>query len=350
MKMSLTLIFIVFISCISSSDAIGQRNVPFDPGFSSLTGNALRRTLLSSLEGQGITSLNPSPVQHAFFEIRAIDYDVRGIKDITLGTDFVGGQLTTGQVASGRETGFHAIISLPKIEGDWEDFGSRSGQGQLPSGAFTAVFSDAVGLQAVTARQAGDRVGIDIPLIFVQPTNRIATTFGLGFDYFNSQDSLDYQTQAGGVFNDPGRVLVQTNNKALYFGGNVDLAWFFNRFKIHFGCDLGLGPNTAEKQLNVVNPIVGGGSIVSTTDVSADSLSLMCVLDAGVSAQVTPAVSVKGGYRVSGYSGLATAENQIPDVFERLDSVDASGSRLFNGFYVGVDVIFGLPFQRTAGY
>jgi DNA-directed RNA polymerase subunit alpha len=52
---------------------------PLEPGFGSTIGNALRRVLLSSLEGYAITSVKISGVQHEFSTIKGVIEDVTEI-------------------------------------------------------------------------------------------------------------------------------------------------------------------------------------------------------------------------------------------------------------------------------
>src|SRR5690606_41839693 len=52
---------------------------PLEPGFGVTIGNALRRILLSSLEGYAITSVRFSGVSHKFPTIKAVVEDVTAI-------------------------------------------------------------------------------------------------------------------------------------------------------------------------------------------------------------------------------------------------------------------------------
>ncbi len=65
---------------IESSDFKGQFEFrPLEPGFGLTVGNALRRVLLSSLEGFAITSINIEGVEHEFSTIKGIVEDVTEI-------------------------------------------------------------------------------------------------------------------------------------------------------------------------------------------------------------------------------------------------------------------------------
>ena len=52
---------------------------PLEPGFGLTVGNALRRILLSSLEGFAITSLKVEGVEHEFSTIKGVVEDVTEI-------------------------------------------------------------------------------------------------------------------------------------------------------------------------------------------------------------------------------------------------------------------------------
>ncbi|MGB1636988.1 MAG: DNA-directed RNA polymerase subunit alpha, partial [Flavobacteriales bacterium] len=52
---------------------------PLEPGFGLTVGNALRRILLSSLEGFAITSLRVDGVEHEFSTIKGVVEDVTEI-------------------------------------------------------------------------------------------------------------------------------------------------------------------------------------------------------------------------------------------------------------------------------
>ncbi|APD07099.1 DNA-directed RNA polymerase [Flavobacteriaceae bacterium UJ101] len=65
---------------IESNDFNGQFEFrPLEPGFGLTVGNALRRVLLSSLEGFAITSINIEGVEHEFSTIKGIVEDVTEI-------------------------------------------------------------------------------------------------------------------------------------------------------------------------------------------------------------------------------------------------------------------------------
>src|SRR4026207_2344076 len=52
---------------------------PLEPGFGVTIGNAIRRVLLSSLEGYAITSIRISGVEHEFSTIKGVIEDVTEI-------------------------------------------------------------------------------------------------------------------------------------------------------------------------------------------------------------------------------------------------------------------------------
>ena len=65
---------------IKSTDFSGRFEFrPLEPGFGLTVGNALRRVLLSSLEGFAITSLRVDGVQHEFFSVPGVVEDVTEI-------------------------------------------------------------------------------------------------------------------------------------------------------------------------------------------------------------------------------------------------------------------------------
>ncbi|MFZ9454225.1 MAG: DNA-directed RNA polymerase subunit alpha, partial [Bacteroidia bacterium] len=65
---------------IHSSDRSGQFEFrPLEPGFGTTIGNALRRILLSSLEGFAITSVRIEGVDHEFSTIKGVVEDVTEI-------------------------------------------------------------------------------------------------------------------------------------------------------------------------------------------------------------------------------------------------------------------------------
>ncbi|MFZ5553657.1 MAG: DNA-directed RNA polymerase subunit alpha [Bacteroidota bacterium] len=65
---------------ISSDDCIGQFEFrPLEPGYGITVGNALRRILLSSLEGYAITSVKMEGVDHEFSTIKGVVEDVTEI-------------------------------------------------------------------------------------------------------------------------------------------------------------------------------------------------------------------------------------------------------------------------------
>src|SRR6266536_6043943 len=65
---------------INSTDRQGQFEFrPLEPGYGITVGNALRRILLSSLEGHSITSIKISGVDHEFSTIKGVVEDVTEI-------------------------------------------------------------------------------------------------------------------------------------------------------------------------------------------------------------------------------------------------------------------------------
>src|SRR5437868_11399822 len=65
---------------INSTDRQGQFEFrPLEPGYGITVGNALRRILLSSLEGHAITSIKVSGVDHEFSTIKGVVEDVTEI-------------------------------------------------------------------------------------------------------------------------------------------------------------------------------------------------------------------------------------------------------------------------------
>ena len=65
---------------IESTDFSGRFEFrPLEPGFGLTVGNALRRVLLSSLEGFAITSLRVEGVEHEFSTIKGVVEDVTEI-------------------------------------------------------------------------------------------------------------------------------------------------------------------------------------------------------------------------------------------------------------------------------
>jgi DNA-directed RNA polymerase subunit alpha len=62
---------------VQSDDFVGQFEFrPLEPGYGVTIGNALRRTLLSSLEGYAITSIKVEGVEHEFSTIKGVVEDV----------------------------------------------------------------------------------------------------------------------------------------------------------------------------------------------------------------------------------------------------------------------------------
>ena len=65
---------------INSDDRHGVLEFrPLEPGYGITVGNALRRILLSSLEGHAITSIKISGVDHEFYTIKGVVEDVTEI-------------------------------------------------------------------------------------------------------------------------------------------------------------------------------------------------------------------------------------------------------------------------------
>lgn len=65
---------------IESNDFVGQFEFrPLEPGFGLTIGNALRRILLSSLEGYAITAIKIEGVEHEFSTIKGVVEDVTEI-------------------------------------------------------------------------------------------------------------------------------------------------------------------------------------------------------------------------------------------------------------------------------
>src|ERR1043165_7282998 len=65
---------------INSSETTGQFEVrPLEPGYGITVGNALRRILLSSLEGHAITTVKMEGVDHEFSTIKGVTEDVTEI-------------------------------------------------------------------------------------------------------------------------------------------------------------------------------------------------------------------------------------------------------------------------------
>ena len=65
---------------VNSSDTEGQFEFrPLEPGYGITVGNALRRILLSSLEGHAITTIKIDTVSHEFSTIKGVTEDVTEI-------------------------------------------------------------------------------------------------------------------------------------------------------------------------------------------------------------------------------------------------------------------------------
>src|SRR6266496_5196509 len=65
---------------INSSETEGQFEFrPLEPGYGIMIGNALRRILLSSLEGHAITTVKVQGVDHEFSTIKGVVEDVTEI-------------------------------------------------------------------------------------------------------------------------------------------------------------------------------------------------------------------------------------------------------------------------------
>src|SRR3954471_565000 len=65
---------------VNSSETEGQFEFrPLEPGYGVTVGNALRRILLSSLEGHAITGIRVDGVEHEFSTIKGIVEDVTEI-------------------------------------------------------------------------------------------------------------------------------------------------------------------------------------------------------------------------------------------------------------------------------
>ena len=65
---------------VNSDDHNGQFEFrPLEPGYGITVGNALRRILLSSLEGNAITSVKIEGVEHEFSTIKGVVEDVTAI-------------------------------------------------------------------------------------------------------------------------------------------------------------------------------------------------------------------------------------------------------------------------------
>jgi len=65
---------------VNSNDTEGQFEFrPLEPGYGITVGNALRRILLSSLEGHAITTVRIDGVSHEFSTIKGVTEDVTEI-------------------------------------------------------------------------------------------------------------------------------------------------------------------------------------------------------------------------------------------------------------------------------
>lgn len=70
---------VIMLEC---TDTIGRFELrPLEPGYGTTIGNALRRILLSSLEGFAISSIKISGVDHEFATIPGV---IEGMQDISL--------------------------------------------------------------------------------------------------------------------------------------------------------------------------------------------------------------------------------------------------------------------------
>jgi DNA-directed RNA polymerase subunit alpha len=81
---------------------------PLEPGFGITVGNALRRIMLSSLEGYAITSVKIDGVEHEYSTIKGVQEDVTemilNLKQVRFKRQIEGseGETVTVKVASGK--------------------------------------------------------------------------------------------------------------------------------------------------------------------------------------------------------------------------------------------------------
>ena len=96
---------------IESTDFNGRFEFkPLEPGYGLTVGNALRRVLLSSLDGYAITSLRIEGVEHEFSTIEGV-VEVHG----TFGAYDILAKVESSQVEALRETITWKIRKIPKI-------------------------------------------------------------------------------------------------------------------------------------------------------------------------------------------------------------------------------------------
>src|SRR2546430_12064918 len=104
-----------------STDTYGRFTAdPFERGFGTTVGNALRRVLLSSLEGAAVTSVQIEGVYHEFSAIPGVREDVTdiilNIKELLLKMHGYGPKIISIQAeGEGEVTGAH-ILTDPDIE------------------------------------------------------------------------------------------------------------------------------------------------------------------------------------------------------------------------------------------
>ena len=125
---------------------------PLERGFGMTLGNALRRVLLSSLQGAAITSVHIDGVLHEFSSIAGVREDVTdivlNIKDIALGAHSDGvkrmllkkegpGLVTAGDIESGSEIDIlnpdQVICTLDEGSSLHMEFTAEVGKGYVPA-------------------------------------------------------------------------------------------------------------------------------------------------------------------------------------------------------------------------
>jgi DNA-directed RNA polymerase subunit alpha len=82
---------------------------PLEPGFGNTIGNALRRVLLSSLEGYAITNIKIAGINHEFSTIKGVIEDVT---EIVLNIK----QVRLKRILQDADAGYEKFTSLSKIK------------------------------------------------------------------------------------------------------------------------------------------------------------------------------------------------------------------------------------------
>ena len=199
--------------------------------------------------------------------------------------------------------------------------------------------------QCATAYGFGGACGPLIPAA----CSKVQIVTSHGFRWFQVEDSLEFAANidgTGGYQSTDMFYNVETDNNLYgYQFGSQLIYCLGHRLSLNVGGKVGIYGNDAEARQRLgTREIDAYYDAMPGTMVDHESertvLATLSELDLGLGYCLSPAWSIRGGYRLIGLTGIATAPGEVGyDGEEPLDSewIQASDSIILHGGYVGLD-------------